>query len=62
MIGLLEVRKEGVPGKFQLAYILPSNLKDKKWEDEWNITSSYRITYGTVFTRHHLGTFYGARA
>ncbi len=34
MIGLLEVRKEGVPGKFQLAYILPSNLKDKKWEIE----------------------------
>ncbi|MEE8298171.1 MAG: GTPase HflX [Thermodesulfobacteriota bacterium] len=34
MIGLLEVREEGVPGKFQLAYILPSNLKDKKWEIE----------------------------
>jgi len=34
MIGLLEVRKEGVPGKFQLAYILPSKLKDKKWEIE----------------------------
>ncbi|MCZ6468691.1 MAG: GTPase HflX [Candidatus Dadabacteria bacterium] len=34
MIGLLEVREEGVPGKFQLAYILPSNLKDKKWKIE----------------------------
>ncbi|MCZ6638740.1 MAG: GTPase HflX, partial [Candidatus Dadabacteria bacterium] len=34
MIGLLEVREEGVPGKFQLAYILPSDLKDKKWEIE----------------------------
>lgn len=34
MIGLLEVREGGVPGKFQLAYILPSNLKDKKWEIE----------------------------
>ena len=32
MIGLLEVRNEGAPGKFKLAYILPPNPEDKKWE------------------------------
>lgn len=34
MIGLLEVQKEGAPGKFKLAYILPPNPEDKKWEIE----------------------------
>lgn len=34
MIGLLEVKEEGVPGKFQLAYILPPNSHNKKWEIE----------------------------
>ncbi len=32
MIGLLEVKHEGAPGKFQLAYILPPNPQEKKWE------------------------------
>jgi len=34
MIGLLEVKQEGLPGKFQLAYILPPNPQEKKWEIE----------------------------
>ena len=34
MIGLLEVNKEGSPGKFKLAYILPPNPLEKKWEIE----------------------------
>jgi len=32
MIGLLEIREQGMPGKFQLAYILPTNQQEKKWE------------------------------
>lgn len=32
MIGLLEVKHEGAPGKFQLGYILPPNPQEKKWE------------------------------
>lgn len=32
MIGLLEVKQEGAPGKFQLGYILPPNPQEKKWE------------------------------
>lgn len=32
MIGLLEVKQEGAPGRFQLGYILPPNPEDKKWE------------------------------
>jgi len=32
MIGLLEVKQEGTPGKFQLAYILPPNPQEKKWD------------------------------
>ena len=32
MIGLLEVKNEGTPGKFKLAYILPPNPEEKKWE------------------------------
>ncbi len=34
MIGLLEVNKQGTPGKFNLAYILPPNPEEKKWEVE----------------------------
>lgn len=34
MIGLLEVQNEGVPGKFSLAYILPPNPENKKWDIE----------------------------
>ena len=34
MIGLLEVNKQGSPGKFNLAYILPPNPEEKKWEVE----------------------------
>lgn len=34
MIGLLEVNNQGSPGKFKLAYILPPNPEDKKWEIE----------------------------
>jgi len=32
MIALLEIRDQGMPGKFQLAYILPPNQQEKKWE------------------------------
>ena len=32
MIALLEIREQGMPGKFQLAYILPTNPQEKKWE------------------------------
>jgi len=32
MIGLLEIENEGRPGKFNLAYILPPNPEDRKWE------------------------------
>lgn len=32
MIGLLEVKQEGAPGRFQLGYILPPNPEEKKWE------------------------------
>ena len=34
MMGLLEVNNQGSPGKFMLAYILPPNPEDKKWEIE----------------------------
>lgn len=34
MIGLLEVNKNGSPGKFKLAYIVPPNREEKKWEIE----------------------------
>ncbi len=34
MVGLLEVSKQGAPGKFKLAYILPPNPEEKKWEVE----------------------------
>ena len=34
MIGLLEVQNDGIPGKFQLAYILPPNPEDIKWKIE----------------------------
>ncbi|MEM7008313.1 MAG: GTPase HflX, partial [Thermodesulfobacteriota bacterium] len=32
MIGLLEVKEQGVPGQFNLAYIVPPNPEEKKWE------------------------------
>ena len=32
LIGVLEVRDGGIPGKFQLAHILPPNSQGKMWE------------------------------
>ncbi|MEQ9618890.1 MAG: GTPase HflX [Deltaproteobacteria bacterium] len=32
LLGLLEVRDQGGPGKFHLAHILPPNHEEKKWE------------------------------
>lgn len=34
MLGLLEVRGNGTPGEFSLAYILPDNPQNRKWEIE----------------------------
>jgi GTP-binding protein HflX len=34
LMGLLEVRDQGNPGKFYLAHVLPPNPEDKKWEVE----------------------------